>query len=279
MFQSHKSPFLPFILFSLILPLWGLVACQNDTPADLTAAAIAPTLTRQAEVIAVLTTQALTPRPTRSRSVFGPVFFAPTRVPTRDPAASPTPTPAVTHIIIPAAAAPPVLDGQLSTGEWTNAAALTVPLATANQVEVFLLHDEAHLYVAYTGLDKDPLALFPELFLDSKPKEQDTWNGNNWWFHLSTRSCWGQGNDILWQNCEPTPKWTTTTFTQNAATIEMQIPYDTIHLVSGANSPIRLLVSLLSLTAEDTEQRQLWPPASAWERPTTWGVAQPEENW
>ena len=160
-----------------------------------------------------------------------------------------------------------------------DAAAITLSVHDNWPIEVLFQHDEAHLYVAYTGLDADPVAVFPELFLDSNPDTQEIWDGNNWWFHLSTGPCWGQGNNLLWQTCGQPSNWNSTTFVQNSGVIEMQIPYRTINLSAGSNKNIGFLVSLFSLTDVDEEQRQLWPSTSDWEKPPTWGIAQPEDNW
>lgn len=277
MTQSSK----PFLALFWLLCLGGhllLVACQNNEPPDPTQVALAPTLTYQAEIIGIMTSQALTPRPTRERSRYTAWPTYPPPTPSPDPNAPPTATPAPNTMIIPAGLTP-VLDGQLGEGEWENAAALTLAVHDNWPVKVLFQHDDANLYVAYTQLDTDPIAVFPELFLDSNPDTQEIWDGNNWWFHLSTGPCWGQGNNILWQSCGQPTNWNSTTFAQNAGVIEMQIPYRTINLQAGSSGEIGLVVSLFSLSSSDEEQRQLWPITSEWERPTTWGIARPEENW
>lgn len=276
--MTHSAKFYValVILFS-VLGLFLLVACQDTEPVDLTLVAMGPTLTYQVEIVNIMTSQALTPRPTRERTRYTAWPTARPSLPTPDPNASPTP-PVPNSVAIPAGVAP-VLDGQLGEGEWTDAAALTVAITAEWPVTVFFQHDAANLYLVYTGLDADPIAIFPELFLDSFPDEQEIWDGNNWWFHLSTGPCWGQGNDILWQNCGQPTNWSTTTLAQNGAVVEMQIPYRTINLRPGSSGPMGLLLSFFSLTANDTEQRLLWPMNSEWERPNTWGVAVPEDGW
>ena len=269
---------LVLIVLAVMLALFLLVACQDNEPVDLTLVAMGPTLTYQVEIVNIMTSQALTPRPTREprRFTAWPTYPPPT--PSPDPNNPHTPTPAPNTIIIPAGAAA-VLDGQLDEGEWDDAAAITLSVHDNWPIEVLFQHDDAHLYVAYTGLDADPVAVFPELFLDSNPDTQEIWDGNNWWFHLSTGPCWGQGNNLLWQTCGQPSNWNSTTFVQNSGVIEMQIPYRTINLSAGSNKNIGFLVSLFSLTDADEEQRQLWPSTSDWEKPPTWGIAQPEDNW
>ncbi len=277
MTQSPKPSLALFLLLCLVGLLLS-VACQQNEPLDPTQVAMAPTLTYQAEIIGIMTSQALTPRPTRERSRYTAWPTYPPPTPSPDPNAPPTPTPAPNTVIIPSGVAP-VLDGLVAEGEWEGAAAITLTVHDNWPIEVLFQHDDANLYVAYTQLDTDPIAVFPELFLDSNPDTQEIWDGNNWWFHLSTGPCWGQGNNILWQSCGQPDKWSSTTFAQNAGVIEMQIPYRTINLRAGSSGEIGLVVSLFSLSSNDAEQRQLWPLTSEWERPTTWGIARPEENW
>lgn len=269
-----------WVVLALLLSPFGLflfVACQDNEPIDPTLVAMAPTLTYQVEIANIMTSQALTPRPTRERTRYTAWPTARPSLPTPDPNASPTP-PMANSVSIPLGAAP-VLDGQMGEGEWDTAAALTLTLSENSPVTVYFLHDAANLYVAYSGLDADPIAIFPEIFLDSNPDGQPIWDGNNWWFHLSTGPCWGQGNNILWQNCGQPTNWSTTTLAQNGAMVEMQIPYRTINLRSASSGPMGLLLSFFSLTANDEEQRVVWPMNSAWEQPNTWGVALPEDGW
>ncbi|MBK9056105.1 MAG: hypothetical protein IPL78_35965 [Chloroflexi bacterium] len=118
MTQSPKPSLALFLLLCLVGLLLS-VACQQNEPLD-PLVAMGPTLTYQVEIVNIMTSQALTPRPTREprRFTAWPTYPPPT--PSPDPNNPHTPTPAPNTIIIPAGAAA-VLDGQLDEGEWDDA--------------------------------------------------------------------------------------------------------------------------------------------------------------
>lgn len=241
-----------------------------------------PTLNATQEAIAaILTYQAENPRPTRerwqganlaltaqaeSRQTPSPTL---TIGPTATPTSTPTPQPRTANITIPAGTTPQ-LDGRFSPDEWADAASQTIVVAEAINVQTYSKHDAANLYVAFTGLDQGEMALFPELLLDTGYDSNTTWNEDDYWFHVSTNLCQGSGPEALWQQCGAVNGWRATSFAQNAATIEFQIPYERIGWQARTDQPIAISWAVMVLTAADEESRSFWPETAVFDQPATW---------
>ena len=183
-----------------------VVACQSnpDSAEPQLDPAAAPTQTRQSEVIAVLTNQAMTPRATRGPRNFGPVLPSNlTNTPTPEVEATGTPTPTATprpRTIL--------LEIPFSAEKNASIAPQAAINSPSNQtIEISLQHDGETLFVTFSGLEAGNLALFPELIIDPQNDSAQEIGADDRWFHQSTASCMGQGAGFLWQSCGEPEDW------------------------------------------------------------------------
>jgi hypothetical protein len=264
---------------------------RTATAQALSQTTVTPTLNATQEAIAaILTYQAENPRPTatrwqganlamtsqaQSRQTPSPT---PTIAPTATPTLTPTPRPRLANVTIPAGTAPQ-LDGRFIPGEWDDAASQTIAVSEGVSVSIYYKHDDANLYVAYTGLDQGETALFPELLLDAGFDSNLTWNGDDFWFHVSTNLCQGRGPEARWQQCGASEGWQATDFRQSPSTIEMQVPYALVKLPAGTDHHIAISWAVMQVTAADEEARAFWPATAVFDQPATWAKGTAVGGW
>ncbi|MCO5188227.1 MAG: hypothetical protein M9918_08560 [Anaerolineae bacterium] len=246
-----------------------VAACQSDSDSaepQLDPAAAA-TQTRQSEVIAVLTFQAMTPRPTRGPRNFS--FTLPsnlTDTPTPPAASTGTPTPTATPE--PRAV---LLDIPYSAEPVAPQATIISP--AGKPVAVALHHDEATLYIVFSGLEVGNVALFPELLIDPRNDSDQEVGDDNRWFHQSTTSCTGQGADFLWQTCGEAQDWIVSADLTDTGVAGMAIPFAMLGIDPKQDHVIGVLPILFYLDENGVEQRITWPDSAEIEQPITWAGA------
>jgi hypothetical protein len=193
-------------------------------------------------------------------------------------AAQQTPTPGMATLIIPAAP-PSQIDGIIASDEWNGATSLTITL-NGGHVTVQIQHDEAALFIAFSGLSQTGQHLFPELLFDGQNnKSNNQMDENDWWFQAAVTPCWGNGQNAVWQQCGTPDNWRVSAWTAGADVVEMAIPYDTIRLIPGDTQSIGLAFVLLDVTTDGREIRYFWPNMAELNAPQTWGTALAADDW
>ena len=190
-----------------------------------------------------------------------------------------TPTPGnPTGIILSQKGNIAVIDGTLSSGEWDDATKQTI-LLNGSSLTLYVQHDEAALFMAFSGLSQTGQALFPELLLDSHNDKSSQMDDNDWWFQAAAAPCWGSGQNAIWQQCGTPEGWRVSPWTTDANVVEMAIPYETIGLLPGDTQPVGIAFALLSVTIDGQEKRVFWPNIAEQNNPQTWGTAQSVGGW
>lgn len=246
-----------------------VMACQSDSDSaesQLDPAAAA-TQTRQSEVIAVLTHQALTPRPTRGPRNFS--FTLPSNL-------TDTPTPQVEATGTPTPTATPkprtiLLDIPFSAEMITAQGTIISP--AGEPVAIALRHDSESLYVIFSGLETGNLALFPEVLIDPQNDSDQEIGSDDRWFHQSTVSCTGQGAPFLWQTCGEPQYWSVNADLAGTGIAEFAIPFTTLGIDPTRDNVIGVLPMLFYLDENGVAQRLVWPDSAEIERPSTWNGA------
>ena len=189
-----------------------------------------------------------------------------------------TPTPEFSDILLQSGDAPQI-DGVIADKEWADGAKRTIPLADQKSIDVWLKLGQNNLYVSFVGLNQGESQLFPELLLDGLNDKNNQMDDNDWWFQAAPITCWGSGQDAIWQQCGTPKGWRVSPWTTDANVVEMAIPYETIGLLPGDTQPVGIAFALLSVTADGQEQRVFWPNTAKLNAPQTWGTAQAADGW
>jgi hypothetical protein len=259
-----------FVLLCVMLLF--AVGCQSESnsaepqldPAE------AATQTRQSEIIAVLTNQAMTPRATRRPLNFGAVLPSNlTDTPTPQVEATGTLTPTATP-------RPRTILLEIPFSAETNvpiASQATITSPSNQTIEISLQHDGETLFVIFSGLEAGNLAVFPELIIDPQNDSGQAIDEDDRWFHYSTASCMGQGAGFLWQSCGEPEDWSVKADLADEGVAEFAIPFATLGIDPARDRVIGVLPGLFYLDQNGTEQRIYWPDSAEIDRPVTWAGA------
>jgi len=80
----------------------------------------------------------------------------------------------------------PNIDGIFEASEWADADTTIITKSAAWKVTVHMKHDTANLYFAFTGrMSSTPGYNYPEIILDINNEKSETWDSNDFWFHVS----------------------------------------------------------------------------------------------
>jgi hypothetical protein len=187
------------------------------------------------------------------------------------------PTPDIAALVIPVAP-PPQIDGVIGNDEWHGAAKQTITVDN-RQATVYIQHDQAALFIAFTDFNQTGRPFFTEILLDTHGEKGSQMDDNDWWFQAAATPCWGSGPNAVWQQCGTPENWRVSHWTVDVAVVEMAIPYETIGLVPDDNRPIGLAFALLSVTTDGQEIRLFWPNTAELNAPQTWGTALAPDGW
>jgi hypothetical protein len=165
----------------------------------------------------------------------------------------------------------PVVDGNFSTGEWDDAAQANIYVQTDWIVTVFYKHSDTSLYFAFTDVKGVFGERYPDVLLDVQNNKSPGWTEDDWWLHVSYNDCESSGEYNLWSSCQPTQQgWSANNFPLAApGTIEMEVTYQKIGLVSGTNDTIGI-----ALEVSDTyTDYHYFPWTANIGNPSTWATA------
>jgi hypothetical protein len=134
----------------------------------------------------------------------------------------------------------PIIDGVISTDEWTDADWRLIDVQLNWEVKVCYKHSDSSLFFAFIGLKTTYGERYPDILLDIKNDKKNSWNPDDWWFHASYNDCEGHGNYNNWLSCIPDhPGWSANNFPlSEPGIIEMEISYSKIGLSIPNNDTI-----------------------------------------
>ncbi len=106
------------------------------------------------------------------------------------------------------------IDGVMQPGEWDDAYTdQIISSGNGETVTIHGMHDSLGMYFAFeSSVDLD--VNFPEVFFDMDQSGGNTWDQNDWWFHVSATDCEYRGIPLNYDSCmadrpgwEAHPNW------------------------------------------------------------------------
>jgi len=168
----------------------------------------------------------------------------------------------------------PNIDGIFEASEWEDADTTIISKSTSQKVTVYMKHDTTNLYFAFTGpMYSTPSYNYPEIILDINNNKSETWDNNDFWFHVSMQDCWGNGDPYVWSTCSPTnANWVgVPNFSSSSTdTVEMKIPYNTVSLTDTIEIDT---IGIGFMMFDGQNVYKITPTTSAINNPSSWGNA------
>ncbi len=182
---------------------------------------------------------------------------------------------AAVEIIIPAGR-PVTVDGKLSPLEWSDAASKFIDVAPGWRVRVLFKHDASNLYFAFIHLTRGTEMRFPELLLDPREQQSNSWQPGEWWLHSSFNLCEGDGEYNVYDRngvfqCAKTKQgWSANHFPlAPGGVMEIQVSLAKLALTSAHGARLGFSIDLT-----DTQKNwTFWPAGAQLAHPKTWGKA------
>lgn len=173
----------------------------------------------------------------------------------------------------------PNIDGLLSSGEWFDAAQVSIPVEANWEVKVLLKHDAENLYLAFQGVEFGGKRLFPEVMIDPEWRRGERWSADQLWLHVSQNLCEGRGEFNVYERngvfqCSHTKSgWDANNPADGAGAIEVRVSFKKMGLLTSNDQVIGLALDVTDATGSATQLFRYWPEGAEIARPATWGVA------
>ncbi len=162
-----------------------------------------------------------------------------------------------------------VVDGQISPGEWDDAAVVSISAGEGWSVPVHYKHDGEALLVAFEHLAAGPTFAFPEIVVDVASDQATTWQDDDWWFHASATDCSSRGQYENYDNCTlEAADWQANNSSQMmlADRVEFRLPFSTL----GWTSIDRADIGLAFRVSDTLGFSVHWPETATIESPVSW---------
>ncbi|MGE3800556.1 MAG: hypothetical protein AB7H80_06015 [Candidatus Kapaibacterium sp.] len=165
----------------------------------------------------------------------------------------------------------PTIDGNFTSEEWADATSIAIEVAGSTGSVVFLKHDGANLYLAFTGTFGSSF-LFPEINIDRENSKGTTWSESDWWFHISGTDCESKGKPNDYSDCAPDQEewFGIPNFSQSQVpeVIEVLIPFTKLGVGSTLPDTLGMALDLTNTV----NAWYYWPVGGKAENPSTWGT-------
>ena len=168
---------------------------------------------------------------------------------------------------------PAVIDGVISSGEWTGADSVQIMINNFKKVTVLIKHDSTALYFAYLNHLESSMR-FPEILLDINNDKSNTWQNDDWWFHVSATDCESNGMPANYSNClvvqqnwEAVPNMVSGL--PNTDTIEIKIPF----FKAGIDLTVHDTIGIAFDVTNTVNAWNYWPAGANINTPSTWAQA------
>ncbi len=128
-------------------------------------------------------------------------------------------------------------DGVVNSTEWMGADTVLIQQSSIYTTSVLYKHDGQNLYIAFERNLQSPFMYFPEVNIDANHDGTNTFQNDDWWFHVSATDCEYQGSYGVYHNCQAArPNWTANpNFSSSGPLVnkvEVSIPFQTIGVQS-----------------------------------------------
>jgi serine/threonine protein kinase len=182
---------------------------------------------------------------------------------------------AIPSLVIPAGRGV-LVDGVIDAQEWSDAAAVIIPVRSGWEITAYCKHDRQNLYFAFKNLEHEGTRLFPELLIDARGSRSKSWQTGVWWFHASQNLCEANGQHDLYRRngrfacAHEEPGWHANNPPGGDA-VEFRITLEKLALPPHAQFGIALDVT--NATGDAKQEWHFWPPAARLDQPSSWGKA------
>nr|NQU89007.1 T9SS type A sorting domain-containing protein [Bacteroidota bacterium] len=165
------------------------------------------------------------------------------------------------------------LDGTITYAEWQDADSIEIPAPSSQAIKVYFKHDGTNFLAAFVlhNIEVNEYKI-PEILFDTYNDKAETWQPDDWWFHVSAQDCEAVGTYDVWDDCAIVqPDWQgVPNFGFGTAppidTIELLIPWEKLSLQTGDT-----IGFAFDFWVSD-DLRLYWPDDAEIESPSTWGT-------
>ena len=172
------------------------------------------------------------------------------------------------------------VDGNLSPGEWDDAASVPIIVEPGWKVRVRLKHDDENLYFLFSGLRHANQTMFPELFIDPQNSRTYRWEEGQWWLHVSYNLCEGDGEPNVFRRAgvfvcaHERPGWEANNPTAiDTNDVEIRVSYLKLRIKPTTGQHLGLAVAVTDAKGHANQKWLFWPPTAKVNRPNTWSEA------
>jgi hypothetical protein len=143
------------------------------------------------------------------------------------------------------------------------------------EVTVRVKHDGSNFLAAYSyNYMREADLCFPELCFDTENDKSESWQPDDWWFHVSGTDCEAQGTYSVREDCnviqsdwQGVPNFAMIPDPPPVDTFEIRIPFSRINIEMGDTVGIGFDVEYVPM------QYGFWPGTMSLDSPATWGTA------
>jgi hypothetical protein len=167
----------------------------------------------------------------------------------------------------------PVQDGVISPGEYSIATPLDITIQTNRRVKVLMGYDETAFYFAFYNNLESSNVIYPEVLIDVENEKGNTWDNNDWWFHVGAEDCFYTGQYGIFNNCQLNPPdWAAVpniiVGNETTDTVEIKIPFSKI-----AYTPhIPDTLGIAFVATNNSNIHKFWPTTADTVSPSTWAT-------
>jgi len=172
------------------------------------------------------------------------------------------------------------VDGNVSPGEWDDAASIPIVVEPGWQVRVRLKHDDENLYFLFSGLRHRNQRMFPELFIDPQNSRTSKWEEGQWWLHVSYNLCEGDGEPNIYRRAgvflcaHEKPGWEATNPpASDTNDVEIRVSYLKLRIKPTTGQYLGLAVAVTDAKGDANQKWFFWPSTAKVESPNTWSEA------
>lgn len=167
---------------------------------------------------------------------------------------------------------PVMVDGVNGGLEWVDADSVEIIISGSRKVSVKYKHDGSNLFFAFIK-NLESAGRFPEVLIDVGNNKTQTWNQDDFWFHVSATDCSSIGEYGNYSNCSlKQPDWEGVPNTESGPPstdfIEIKIPFGTIKLQSLSDT-----IGISFNVTNTATAWSFWPTTALTNSPSTWANA------
>lgn len=173
------------------------------------------------------------------------------------------------------------VDGTVTGGEWEDAVEYSIDYEAMGEAIVRLKHDGQHLYFLYRFILSNRTVLsFPEIYIDSLLNGGETWQSDDWWFHVSGTDCVSRGKPDDYKNCRiqhddwsAVPNFKLGGKTEPVFLFEIAIPFSKIGIEKERAFGMALAGALFLEKKDGSQEfKALYPVNGNTALPSTWST-------